>query len=129
MILDTSALLAVLLREPEAKAFSKAMENAPAVGMSVANYLEAAIVVERYGDELRRTLLDVFLEEFGVRLEPVTVEQVRHAREAFRRYGKGLHPAGLNYGDCFAYALARSLREPLLFKGNDFSRTDLIGAF
>jgi ribonuclease VapC len=125
MILDTSALLAILLREPETEQFAQAIENAGTVRLSVASYLEAALFVDRKGDEIRRALLDTFLEEFGIHLEPVTVEQIRHAREAFRAFGKGVHPAGLNFGDCFTYALARTFREPVLFKGNDFSQTDL----
>lgn len=125
MILDTSALLAILLREPEAAQFAKAMEDAPVVRMSVASFLEAAVTLERRRAEAPRLMLDAFVEEFGIRLEPVTVEQMRFACEAFRYYGKGIHPAGLNYGDCFTYALARALREPVLFKGEDFSRTDV----
>ncbi len=128
MILDTSALLAILLREPEAATFAKAIENADTVCISVAGYLEAAIFVDRHGDEVRRAMLDTFLEEFSIRLEPVTVQQIRLARQAFRAFGKGVHPAGLNFGDCFTYALAKALREPVLFKGTDFSRTDLLPA-
>jgi len=128
MILDTSALLAILLREPEAETLARAMENADAVQISAASYLEAAIIVDRHGDEVRRAMLDTFLDEFDVRIEPVTVEQARIARQAFRAFGKGPHRAGLNYGDCFTYALAKVTREPLLFKGNDFSQTDLISA-
>ncbi|MBI5282797.1 MAG: type II toxin-antitoxin system VapC family toxin [Candidatus Solibacter usitatus] len=125
MIPDTSALLAILLREAEAARFAKAIEDADSVCMSVAGYLEAAIFVDRHGDEVRRAMLDTFLEEFSIRLEPVTVEQIRLARQAFRSFGIGIHPAGLNFGDCFTYALARALREPVLFKGEDFSQTDV----
>ena len=128
MILDTSALLAILLREQEAAAFAKVIEDADSVCMSVAGYLEAAIFVDRHGDEVRRAMLDTFLEEFSIRLEPVTVQQIRLARQAFRSFGKGLHPAGLNFGDCFTYALAKALREPVLFKGTDFNQTDLFSA-
>jgi ribonuclease VapC len=128
MILDTSALLAILLREAEAAGFAKAIEDADSVCMSVAGYLEAAIFVDRHGDEVRRAMLDTFLEEFSIRLEPVTVQQIRLARQAFRSFGKGIHPAGLNFGDCFTYALAKALREPVLFKGTDFSQTDLVPA-
>jgi ribonuclease VapC len=128
MILDTSALLAILLREGEAAGFAKAIEDADSVCMSVAGYLEAAIFVDRHGDEVRRAMLDTFLEEFSIRLEPVTVQQIRLARQAFRSFGKGIHPAGLNFGDCFTYALAKALREPVLFKGTDFSQTDLVPA-
>lgn len=128
MILDTSALLAILLRETEAATFARAIEDADSVCMSVAGYLEAAIFVDRHGDEVRRAMLDTFLEEFSIRLEPVTVQQIRLARQAFRAFGKGIHPAGLNFGDCFTYALAKALREPVLFKGTDFSQTDLLPA-
>jgi ribonuclease VapC len=128
MIVDTSALLAVLLREPEAASFAAAIESAEASRLSVASYLEAAIFVDRHGDEVRRAMLDTFLEEFSIQLEPVTVEQVRVARQAFQWFGKGIHPAALNFGDCFTYALAKVTREPVLFKGNDFSRTDLVPA-
>lgn len=128
MIVDTSALLAILLMEPEAELFTGVIERAEVLRMSVASYLEAAIYVDRRGDEVRRAMLDTFIEELGVRLEPVTVEQIRHAREAFLLFGKGRHPAALNYGDCFTYALARAFREPVLYKGDDFSQTDLVAA-
>ena len=129
MILDTSALLAVLLREPEAEAFAARMAGAEeGVRMSAASYLEASMIIDRSADAIRRAMLDQFLEEFGIEIEPVTVEQARAARHAFREFGKGVHPAGLNFGDCFTYALTRAKREPLLFKGNDFSRTDLTPA-
>jgi ribonuclease VapC len=128
MILDTSALLAILLREPEAESFAQAIESAEVVRLSVASYLEAAIFVDRNGDEVRRAMLDDFVSEFGIRMEPVGVEQGRLAREAFRLFGKGRHAAALNFGDCFTYALAKEKREPLLYKGDDFSRTDLVPA-
>jgi ribonuclease VapC len=125
VILDTSALMAILLQEPEAEVFSRALEAAPIVRLSIVSYLETAIVVDRRGDPVRSAMLDEFLLEFNVRLEPVTVDQGRLAREAFRAFGKGRHPAGLNLGDCFSYALAKSMRERLLCKGNDFAQTDL----
>jgi ribonuclease VapC len=126
VVLDTSALLAILLLEPEAPLFAKAIESAEVVRFSVASYLEAAIYVDRYGDEVRRAMLDTFLAEFSITLEPVTVAQIQLARQAFQLFGKGRHAAGLNYGDCFTYALAKDKLEPLLFKGNDFSQTDLV---
>ena len=95
--------------------------------MSAASYFEASIIIDRYGDAVRRTMLDTFLEQFEIVIEPVSVEQAKVARQAFREFGKGNHP-GLNYGECFTYALARTRRERLLFKRNDFSRTDLIPA-
>jgi ribonuclease VapC len=128
MIVDTSALLAILLKELEAADFAQAIERADVVKMSVGSYLEASIYVDRNGDEVRRAMLDTFLEEFAIKLEPVTVEQARIARQAFQLFGKGRHTAGLNYGDCFTYALAKTTREPLLFKGQDFDKTDLVAA-
>jgi ribonuclease VapC len=128
MILDTSALLAILLREPEAERFAVCMEKAEVTRLSAASYVEAAIYVDRNADEIRRAMLDTFLAEFSVRLEPVTAEQALLARQAFVLFGKGRHKAGLNFGDCFTYALARSYRERLLFKGEDFGNTDLEAA-
>lgn len=128
MILETSALLAVLLMEPEAARFASAIENASVVRLSAANYVEAAIYVDRNGDEVRRAMLDTFLKEFSIRIEPVTAEQAFFARHAFVLFGKGRHKAGLNFGDCFSYALARAYGEPLLFKGGDFGHTDLAAA-
>ncbi len=125
MILDTSALLALLLREPESDEFARLIEEAPVTRLSAATYLEAAMFVESRGDPVCRAMLDSFLVEFDVRVEPVTFEQARQAREAFRMFGKGMHPARLNFGDCFSYALAKAFREDLLFKGSDFSQTDL----
>jgi ribonuclease VapC len=128
MILDTSAVLAILLNEPEAGLFAAAIETAGAVRLSAASYIEAAIYVDRNGDEVRRAMLDTFLREFSIRIEPVTAEQALLARQAFVLFGKGRHKAGLNFGDCFSYALARAYREPLLFKGGDFGYTDLESA-
>ena len=128
MILDTSALLAALFDEPDADYFERAIANAATCRMSVANHLEAAMVIEsRMGDEGGRQL-DNFVETAEVELMPVTPEQARAARLAWRRYAKGNHPAGLNFGDCFAYALAEVSQEPLLFKGDDFSLTDIEAA-
>ena len=124
MVIDTSAVLAILQDEPERRAFNEAIEAADSRVMSVASFVEASIVIEvRYGAEGLRDL-DLFLDRAGIEMAAVDVEQAREARLAFSRFGKGRHSAGLNYGDCFAYALARVRREPLLFKGTDFSRTD-----
>jgi len=124
MVIDTSAILAILQDEPERRAFNEAIEAADSLVMSVASFVETSIVVEvRYGAEGLRDL-DQFLDRSGIELAPVDVAQAREARLAFSRFGKGRHSAGLNYGDCFAYALARVRREPLLFKGADFSQTD-----
>jgi ribonuclease VapC len=128
VILDTSALLAVLLVEPEAGRFSVAIEDAEVVRLSAASYVEAAICVERNGDEIRRAMLDTFIGEFSIQIEPVTAEQAMMARQAYVLFGKGRHKAGLNFGDCFTYALAKAYREPLLFKGGDFGLTDLEAA-
>jgi len=128
MILDTSALLAVLLLEPEAPRFASTIERAGVVRLSAASYVEAAIYVDRNGDEVRRAMLDTFLAQFSIRIEPVTAEQALFARQAFVLFGKGRHKAGLNFGDCFSYALARAYREPILFKGGDFGHTDLEAA-
>jgi ribonuclease VapC len=128
MILDTSAQLAVLLNEPEAGWFATAIENAGAVRLSAASYVEAATYVDRNGDAVRCAMLDTFLAEFSIRIEPVTADKALLARQAFVLFGKGRHKAGLNFGDCFSYALARAYREPLLFKGGDFGYTDLEAA-
>jgi len=125
MVIDTSALLAILQDEPERREFNEAIEAADSRVMSVASFVEASIVVEvRYGAEGLRDL-DLFLERASIELLPVDVAQAREARLAFSRFGKGCHAAGLNFGDCFAYALAHVLQEPLLYKGEDFSRTDI----
>lgn len=125
MVIDTSALVAILQNEPERRRFNEAIEAAASRVLSVATYVEISIVMEsRFGAEGVRDL-DLLLEKAEVRLVAVDVEQGRIAREAFRRFGKGRHPAGLNFGDCHSYALAMRLDEPLLFKGNDFSQTDV----
>ena len=96
--------------------------------MSVVNVLEASIVVERRGGDAAAQELDTLLERAEVELAPVTVEHLEAARRAWRRFGKGNHPAALNFGDCFAYALAKATGEPLLFKGKDFAQTDIEAA-
>ncbi|MFZ5468114.1 MAG: type II toxin-antitoxin system VapC family toxin [Myxococcota bacterium] len=128
MVIDTSALLAILLDEPERRAFNELIEDADACVISVANLVESSIVIEtRFGAEGTRDL-DLFLERAAI--EPVAVDllHARTARGAFSRFGKGRHPAALNFGDCFAYALAVVRGEPLLYKGNDFSHTDVARA-
>jgi len=128
MVLDTSALLAILQDEPERRSFNEAIEAAAGRVMSAATFVELSIVIEsRYGAEGLHDL-DLFLARAGIELVAVDLDQAREARLAFSRYGKGRHPAGLNFGDCFAYALARQLGEPLLYKGDDFSRTDVVPA-
>ena len=126
MVIDTSALLAILDDEPERRAFNEAIEGAEARLMSVATFVEASIVVEvRKGAEGLRDL-DLFIDRGRIELVAVDAEQARVARQAFSRFGKGRHPAGLNFGDCFPYALAKVLGQQLLFKGQDFSRTDIV---
>jgi len=127
MIVDTSALIAILRDEPEARFCAMAIESATERRISAANLLETAVVVDGSRDPVASRRFDDLVREAGLIVEPVTEAQVRIAREAYRDYGKGSgHPAQLNFGDCFAYALARSTGEPLLFKGNDFSQTDII---
>ncbi len=122
MILDSSAVIAILRGEPEAPEFIELIAGAPVIRMSGANALECAIVLGADVD----FLLDRFLDAAAAQLEPVTTTQVSLARAAHRAYGRGSgHPARLNFGDCFAYALAKDRDEPLLFKGDDFSRTDV----
>lgn len=128
MVLDTSALIAILSAEPEAAALATAIAAAATRLLSAASLLETAIVIEaRYG-QAGGQKLDELIRTAQIQIEPVTIEQVTAARLAYRAYGKGRHPAGLNYGDCFAYALAKINGEPLLFKGEDFSQTDIQAA-
>lgn len=128
MIIDTSAIIAILSDEPERRAFNEAIEMTGSCMMSAASFVEASIVIEssRGYDGLRD--FDLFVASAGIEIIPVDVEQAHVAREAFRQYGKGRHRAALNYGDCFTYALAKTTDLPLLFKGRDFSETDLQSA-
>ncbi len=128
MIVDSSAILAILGLESEAREFAEAIEEAPECRISVVSYVEAALVLDSRGNQALSRRLDDFVRETQVLLEPVTVDQARLARDAYRDFGKGRHRAGLNLGDCFAYALAKDKREPLLFKGNDFRKTDVEAA-
>ena len=125
MIVDSSAVLAILYREPDAGRYETAIATAPNCRMSVINMLEAAIVVEARGGAAAGHELDAFLDRTGITLMPVMAEHVEAARLTWRRFGKGNHRAALNLGDCFAYALAQTTGEPLLFKGKDFSHTDI----
>jgi len=126
MILDTSAIMAVLKQEPEAAAFAAAMAGARQPAMSAATWLEAAIVADSPGDAVVSLAFDHLVE--GFEIVPVTAGQATRARLAYRAWGRGNHPARLNYGDCFAYALAQERGEPLLFKGGDFAQTDITPA-
>jgi ribonuclease VapC len=126
MIADSSAVIAILADEPEAAEYTRAIEEAESVGISAANYLEAAIVVDGRRDAIGSRRFDEFLRESGMTIEPVTEEHAKLARSAYRDFGRGSgHPAKLNFGDCFAYALAKASGEPLLFKGDDFRHTDV----
>ena len=125
MVIETSALVSMLTDEPEAQRFEAAVAADPVRLMSTASYLEATIVIEqRFGEPGGREL-DLWLHRAGVDLVGVDADQAEVARSAYRRFGKGCDPAGLNYGDCFAYALAKVSGEPLLFKGGDFVHTDI----
>jgi ribonuclease VapC len=129
VIIDTSALIAILRDEPEAEAFALALASASAPRISAANYLETTIVIDTSRDPIASRHVDDLITQAKLVIEPVTAEQAVIARAAYQDFGKGSgHPAQLNFGDCFAYALARNTGEPLLFKGEDFSRTDLAPA-
>ena len=128
MIVDTSAVLAVLFDATDADRFATSLYTAPNRSMSVVSFVEAAMVLEsRQGAEVGARL-DAFLVGVQIALAPVTPEQAELARDAWRRFGRGNHSAALNLGDCFAYALAKDTGEPLLFKGNDFTLTDIPAA-
>lgn len=127
MVVDTSALLAIFFKEPEAEDFARAIARAEVPRMSAANLLEAGIVADTQTDPRTGRQLDALVATFRLRIEPVTEEQVRIARQAYVDFGRGNHPAKLNFGDCFAYALAKATGELLLFKGDDFELTDIRG--
>src|SRR3954447_21205847 len=128
MVIDTSAVVALILGEHDGEIYRDKLQRSADTRMSAANVFEAAMVVEaRQGPEAGRDL-QLLLESAEVKVEPVRPEHVQTAVAAWRRFGKGRHPAGLNFGDCFAYALARALGEPLLFKGEDFGQTDVVAA-
>ena len=126
MILDTSAIIAILRAEPEAAAFAEAIEHAAQRRISAVNYLEAAAVIDGSRDPIASRRFDELLREADLSIESVTENQARIARAAYRDFGQGSgRPGQLNFGDCFAYALAKAKREPLLFKGDDFGQTDV----
>jgi ribonuclease VapC len=126
MIVDSSAIVAILKREPDWRTFSRALDTSEISRISAANYFESSVVVDGWKDPILSAQLDELIERFDIHIEPVTPEQARIARQAYRDYGKNSgHPANLNFGDCFSYALARAKREPILFKGADFVHTDL----
>jgi ribonuclease VapC len=128
MVIDSSVLVAILLGEDEAARFAEAIEAASPRLLSAASLLDASIVIETRKGVAAAQELDLLVYRAGLEIVPVDQEQAEIAREAWRRFGKGRHPAGLNYGDCFTYALAKAKGAPLLFKGEDFSRTDLQAA-
>lgn len=127
MVIDTSAIIAVLLDESNATGIARVIETGSPRLLSAANLLEASIVIESRKGEAGGRELDLLLYRAGIDIVPVDQDQVEIARLAWRRFGKGQHPASLNYGDCFAYALAKSRHLPLLFLGEDFSQTDIAG--
>jgi ribonuclease VapC len=129
VILDASAVIAILRREPDAAAYAQALEAASERRISAVNWVETAVVLDGSRDPVSSRALDELMAEAAVEIVPVSVEQARLARAAYRDFGKGSgHPARLNFGDCFAYALAQATREPLLYKGRDFARTGLRSA-
>ncbi len=129
MIVATSALIAILRREPDARSFTDAIDAANTRRISAGTYVEAAVVIDSNRDPILSRRFDEMIDSAEIVIEPVTETQARLAREAYRDFGKGSgHPAALNLGDCFAYALAKERREPLLFKGSGFTQTDIAPA-
>ncbi|EJJ31549.1 type II toxin-antitoxin system VapC family toxin [Rhizobium sp. CF142] len=128
MVIDTSAIVAIALNEPDAASFEQRIADDPVRLISAATLLEAAMVLETRLGEGGGSELDLWLYKASVEIIAVDADQTDQARRAWRRFGKGRHPAGLNFGDCFSYALASVTQEPLLYKGNDFSQTDIATA-
>ena len=129
MIVDSSALIAMLTNEEDGDALSRVLDGPEAVRMSAASYLETSIVIDAHRDATLSARLDDLILDVEIVIEPVTLNQARLARQAYRDYGKGSgHRANLNFGDCFSYALARDKREPILYKGDDFVHTDVRSA-
>ena len=129
MIVDTSALIAILRDEPEAETFAHVIEKSVVRRLSAANFVEAAVIIDGSRDPVASRRFDELVLMAEIRIEPVTEAQARIAREAYRDFGRGSgHQAKLNFGDCFAYALAKITGEPLLFKGDDFAQTDIKSA-
>jgi len=128
MIVDSSAILAILFNEDDAESYARAIADADACRISAANFVEVAIVVEAQTKATGSRQFDAFFRRAGIIIEPVTEEQAHIARQAYTDFGKGRHKAGLNFGDCFAYALAKTTGETLLFKGEDFKKTDVASA-
>jgi len=128
VIIDTSAIIAILFNEDDAASYALAITRADSRRISAATFVETAIVVETQTKSSGGRQFDAFCRRADIAIEPVTVEHAHLARQAFIDYGKGRHPAALNYGDCFSYALAKASGEPLLYKGKDFAKTDLLAA-
>jgi ribonuclease VapC len=129
MILDSSALVAILTNEPDGPMLAQAADKPGILRISAATYLETSIVIDKHCDPVLSAGFDDLIYDLKIEVEPVTPEQARIARQAYRDYGRGSgHRANLNFGDCFAYALARDKREPLLYKGDDFVHTDIRSA-
>jgi ribonuclease VapC len=128
MVIETSALIAILLGEPDARVFSEALANASIKLVSAFSALETSIVIESKKGEPGGRELDLLLHKARIEIVPINEEQFEVARQAWRDFGKGHHPAGLNIGDCCSYALSKYSGEPLLFKGDDFSKTDVQSA-
>lgn len=125
MIVDSSTIIAVLRDEPDAAAIVEALQRAPIRRVSAVTYVEAAVVADNNRNPVLSRRFDDLIRDAQMLVETVTVRQAEIARQAYRDFGKGRHKAGLNFGDCFAYALAKEMDEPLLFKGNDFAHTDV----
>ena len=128
MVVDTSAIVAILRYEPDARQFTQVLADAPRVSMSAVTRVELSLVIEGRNREAGRADLENFLRQSQIEVAPVSLQQAEIAIEAFRQFGKGRHRAGLNIGDCFSYALAKATNLPLLFKGGDFTHTDIRSA-
>ena len=128
MILDTSAVVAILAQEADAERYIEAISHASICRISAANFVELSIVLEAQHGPAAARQCETLFRRVGIVVEPVTLDQAHLARQAFLDFGRGRHAAGLNFGDCFAYALAKATAEPLLFKGRDFSKTDVKAA-
>jgi ribonuclease VapC len=128
MIIDTSAIIAILNDEPERRSFNEAIEKSDVCLLSTAGFVEASIVIENSRGYEGLRDFDLWMAAAGIELAPVDADQAQIARQAFRQFGKGRHPAALNFGDCFSYALATASGFPLLFKGEDFKKTDIQAA-
>jgi ribonuclease VapC len=128
MIVDSSAIMAILREEPEAENFSRLISKADAKQLSAGTWIELAAVASKDGDEAVAAALPILMHDLKIALAPVTIVQARLGHDAYRMYGKGRHRARLNFGDCFAYALAKETGLPLLFKGDDFVHTDITPA-